>query len=64
MIAQSSDESELYAVGSGVAEGLHIRSFLTEARRRKSVSSEIQTDPSTAKIIAKQYGTSWKTRHL
>ena len=64
VIAQSSTESELYAIGSEVAEGLHNLSFLTEARLSKNVTLEIQTDSSSAKSIAKQYGTSRKTRHI
>ena len=61
VIAQSSAESELYASGSGVSEGLRVRSFLLEAGLVRNVTLEIQTDSSNAKSIAKQYGTSRKT---
>ena len=62
--AQSSAESELYAIGSGVTEGLHVRLFLLEAGLVRNATLEIQTDSSSAKSIAKQYGTSRKTRHI
>ena len=62
--AQSSAESELYAIGSGLAEGLHVRSFLLEAGLVRNVTLEVQIDSSSAKSIAKQYGTSRKTRRI
>ena len=64
VIAQCSAERELYAIGSRVAEGLHIRPFLIETRLSMNVTLEFQTDSSSAKSIAKQYGTSRKTRHI
>ena len=42
VIAQSSAEGELYAIGSGVAEGLHVRSFLLEAGLVRNVTLEIK----------------------
>ena len=60
VIAQSSTDSDLYAIGSGVAEGLHICESLMEAGLANNVTLEIQTDSSSAKSIAKQYGTSRK----
>ena len=62
--ALSSAESELYGIGSGTAEGLHIRSFLMESTLAKSVSLVLYTDSSSAKSIAMQFGTSRKTRHI
>ena len=57
VIAQSSAESEHYAKGSGVSEGLHMMLFLTEAKLSNNVMIAIQTDSSSAKRIAKPYGT-------
>ena len=62
--ALSSAESELYGIGAGVKEALHVRSFLLEAKLAKSVLIETWTDSSAAKSIAMSYGTSRKTRHL
>ena len=63
-IAQSSRESELYAICSGGADARHIRSCFIEARLSETVTWETQTDSSSAEGIAMQYGTSRKTRHI
>ena len=52
VVALSSAESELYGIGLGVAESLHVRSFLLEANLASSVNIEIFTDSSAAKSIA------------
>ena len=52
VIAQSSVESELYVIGTCVAEGLHIRSFVMEAGLAHKVTIHIQTDSSSANSIA------------
>ena len=62
--ALSSAESELYGIGAGIAESLHVRSFLMEAGIAKSVLIEVWTDSTAAKSIAMSYGTSRKTRHI
>ena len=38
IIAQSSAESELYAIGSGIPEGLHVRSCMTSAALANNVT--------------------------
>jgi hypothetical protein len=42
--ALSSAESELYAMGAGAADGLHLRSFLYESGLASSATITIQTD--------------------
>ena len=63
VIAQSSAEGDLYGINSGIEDGLHMRSFLMEAALSTNVTLETQTDSSSAKSIAQQYGSARKTRH-
>ena len=60
-IATSSGEAELYAIGSGVCEGLGIANMLTESGLIKSAKIFCHTDSTCAKTIATRMGTS-KTR--
>ena len=63
-IATSSGEAELYAIGSGVSEGLGVMSFLQESQLLSKVSMLIMTDSTSAKAIATRMGVSKLTRHI
>ena len=62
--ALSSGEAELYAMGSTVAEALHVRSFLLESRLCKDAKVKVFTDSTAAKSMAVRFGITRKTRHL
>ena len=60
----SSAEAELYAIGSGASEGLHLRSLLTELKAARGIRFMIRTDSSAAKSVCATYGASKKLRHV
>ena len=62
--ALSSAESELYAMCSGAADGLHLRAFLFESQLASRVSLLLYTDSSSGKSSASPYGASRRTRHV
>jgi hypothetical protein len=62
--ALSSGEAELYAIGSGMAEALHLKSFLEESGFCKQAKIILRTDSTAGKSMATRYGTSKKTRHV
>ena len=62
--ATSSGEAELYAMGTGSNEALHLRSFLLESKITKSVKIKIHTDSSAGKSIACRMGLQKRTRHV
>ena len=62
--ATSSGEAELYAMGTGSNEALHIRSFLLESKITKNVKIKIYTDSSAGKSIACRMGLQKRTRHV
>ena len=64
IIALSSGEAELYAIGLGVAEALFLRTFLLESGLFKNVGITIHTDSTAGKSIASRFGLSRKTRHI
>ena len=61
--ALSSAESELYAIGTGAQEGLHIANFIKEATTTK-VNIRIHTDSTSGKSIATRIGSSKKAKHI
>ena len=63
-IATSSGEAELYAIGSGVSEGLGIVNLLEEAELLPKVVMTILTDSTSAKAIATRMGVTKLTRHI
>ena len=62
--ALSSSEAELYAMGTGSNEGLHLRSFFIEAKITKNVILKIHTDSRAGKSIASRMGLQKRTRHI
>ena len=53
--ALSSAESELYAIGTGAQEGLHIANFIKEATTTK-VNIRMHTDSTSGKSVATRIG--------
>ena len=62
VVALSSAESELYGIGTGAQEGLHIANF-KEATTTK-VNIRIHTDSTSGKSIATRIGSSKKAKHI
>ena len=63
VVALSSAESELYAIGTGAQEALHIANFIKEATTTK-VNIRIHTDSTSGKSIATRIGSSKKAKHI
>ena len=63
VVALSSAESELYAIGTGAQEGLHIANFIKEATTTK-VNIRIHTDSTSGKSVATRIGSSKKAKHI
>ena len=63
-IALSSAESELYAICTGVNEGLHLRSYLLETNFCSKLNLRIHTDSTAGKSIAAPQGTSKRAKHI
>ena len=63
VIALSSAESELYAIGAGAQEGLHIANFIKEATTTK-VNTRIHTDSTSGKSIATRIDSSKKAKRI
>ena len=63
-IALSSAESELYAICTGVNEGLHHRNFLLETNICSKLNLRIHTDSTAGKSIATRQGTSKRAKHI
>ena len=64
VVALSSAESELYAIGTGATEALHVRNFLLEAWNKAKVTTRIHTDSTSGKPIATRIGSSKKAKHI
>ena len=66
VVALSSAESELYAIGTGAQEGLHIANFIKEATTTKTtkVNIRIHTDSTSGKSIATRIVSSKKAKHI
>ena len=65
VVALPSAESELYAIGTGAHEGLHIANFIKEAATTTTkVNIRIHTDSTSGKSIATKIGSSKKAKHI
>ena len=62
--ALSSAESELYAICTGVNEGLHLRNFLLEANICSKLNLRIHRDSTAGKSIATRQGASKRAKHI
>ena len=63
-VALSSGEAELYAIGSGVADSLFVRSLVMESRLFSKANICVFTDSTAGKSMAGRFGTSRKTKHV
>ena len=63
-VALSSAESELYAMGTGATESLHIYHFLTETFHSTKITLTLCTDSSAGKSIPTRIGSSKKAKHI
>ena len=63
-IALSSAESELYSIGTGAPESLHIRNFPMETILTSKLQIRIHTDSTSGKSIATRIGPSKKAKHI
>ena len=64
ILALSSGEAELYAIGTGIAEGLALGNFAVEACICTTFKLVVYTDSTTGKSIAIRFGVTKKTRHI
>ena len=64
IVALSSAESELYSIGTGAQESLHIRNFLMETILTSKLQIRIHTDSTSGKSIATRIGSSKKAKHI
>ena len=64
LLALSSGEAELYAVGYGVMETVFLRGFLREVNLAPKVTIAIYTDPAAGTSMATRYGASRRTRRI
>ena len=64
IVALSSAESELYSIGTGAQEALHIRNFLMETILTSKLQIRIHTDSTSGKSIATRIGSSKKAKHI
>ena len=64
LLALSSGEAEIYAIGYGVMETIFLRSFLREVNLSPRVTITICTDSIAGKSMATRYGASRRTRHI
>ena len=63
-MALSSGEAELYAIGSGVADSLFVRSLVVESRHFSKANICVFTGSTAGKSMAGRFGTSHKTKHV
>eukprot|EP00438_Fugacium_kawagutii_P015070 Skav200437 [mRNA] locus=scaffold578:110121:111629:- [translate_table: standard] len=64
VVALSSAESELYAIGTGATESLHAMNFIIEAMPTMKVNIRIYTDSTSGKSMATRIGSSKKAKHI
>ena len=64
VLALSSGEAELYAMGTGVLEALHLKNFLVESGIASKTNVILHTDSSSAKSMAARFGATRRTRHI
>ena len=63
-VALSSGEAELYAIGSGTADALFVRSLVEESKLFQKANLCVFTDSNVGKSIASRFGASRKTKHV
>ena len=63
-VALSSGEAELYAIGSGTADALFVRSLVEESKLFQKANLCVFTDSNVGKSIASRFGASRKTSTL
>ena len=63
LLALSSGEVELYAIGYGVMETIFLRNFIREVNLSPKVTITVYTDSAAGKSMATRYGASRRTRH-
>ena len=63
-VALSSGEAELYAIGSGTADALFLKSLIEEAKLFPKANLCIWTDSNVGKSIVSRFGASRKTKHV
>ena len=64
VVALSSAESELYAIGTAAQESLHAMNFIKEAIPGARINVRIHTDSTSGKSIATRIGSSKKAKHI
>ena len=64
VVALSSAESELYAIGTAAQEVLHAMNFIKEAMAGTRVHVKIRTDSTSGKSIATRIGSSKKAKQI
>ena len=64
IVALSSAESDLYSIGTGAQESLHIRNFLVETILTSKLQIRIHTDSTSGKSIATRIGSSKNAKHI
>ena len=60
--AQSSGESEFYALGAGCADGMYVRAILSDLGMRAKIN--LRCDAKAARALAQRQGLSKRTRHV
>ena len=60
--AQSSGESEFFALGAGCADGLYVKTILDDLGMQAKIN--LRCDAKTARALAQRQGLSKRTRHV
>ena len=60
--AQSSGESEFYALGAGCADGLYVKAILSDLGMRAKIN--LRCDDKATRALAQRQGLSKRTRHV
>ena len=63
-VALSSGEAELYAIGSGTADALFVRSLVEDSKLFQKANLCVFTDSNVGKSITSRFGASRKTKHV
>ena len=63
-VALSSGEAELYAIGQGIDEALHVRNIILEAEFARKVRIEAFTASTAGKSMATRFGSGKRTKHV
>ena len=64
VVAPSSAKPELYAIGTGATEALHVKNFLQEAASNTTIIARVHTDSTSGKSIATRIGSSKEAKHI